>query len=434
MDPNADASPYAPQPLPDGETLCRLAAETDTFTCHRRDGLRALNYVYVTGDPEQFRFPFSEMRGLIVNEAGAVAARPFHKFWNWQEPGAAVAACPWDEGCEITAKMDGSLVYPAWCGDNEHVWCTRSGPTDIAELVLDFIDDELNRNEQWQLSQLLRHTCSDLHSDGALCTPLFEFCSPRNQIVVRHKHASLTLLAVRRIHDGRYWPYAKVAKTFHAARVSACVDTRPLSKRLRLVETVTASTRTENERKRFVAAAGKLDAHHEGYVVAFASGHRIKLKGEQYVTLHRGRDAYARETHVLKAVLSGGMDDLTAILDDERAARVRDYGRTVLDRLAATGRDIAARMGAVRDEHDTRKAQAVAWCAATATEPQVRPWGFVWLDEVNRGTGDPAAEMMRRMREHATRLCSSGTNVEQRVLPLLGDDPPRWNPPDRREE
>ena len=124
-----------------------MAAEADAFTCHRRNDLRALNYLYVTGDPEQFRFPFSEMRGLIVDEAGAVTARPFQKFWNWQEPGAAVAACPWDEGCEITAKMDGSLVYPAWYGDNEHVWCTRSGPTDIAELVLDFIDDDINRNE-----------------------------------------------------------------------------------------------------------------------------------------------------------------------------------------------------------------------------------------------------------------------------------------------
>ncbi len=41
---------------------------------------------------------------------------------------------------------------------------------------------------------------------------------------------------------------------------------------------------------------------------------------------------------------------------------------------------------------------------------------------------------MCKMREHATRLCSSGPNVEQRVLPLLGDDPPRWNPPDRGEE
>ena len=133
-------------------------------------------------------------------------------------------------------------------------------------------------------------------------------------------------------------------------------------------------------------------------------------------------------------MLSGGMDDLTAILDDKRAARVRKYGRTVLDRLAATGRNIAARMGAVRDAQPTRKAQAIAWIAETATEPQLRPWGFVWLDEVQRGADDPAGAMMRKMREHAARLCSSGPQMEERVLPLLGGDPPRWNPPDRSQE
>ncbi len=428
MDPNADAIPYAPRPLPDGETLCRLAAEADTFSCRHRGGLRALNYAYVTGDPEQFRFPFSEMRGLIVNEGGEVAARPFHKFFNWQEPGAAVSACPWDGGCEITAKIDGSLVYPARRASGEIAWCTRSGPTDIAQLAVDFLERDLDDGERKQMTAILQQTICD--QDGAPCTPLFEFCSPDNRIVVRHEHASLTLLAVRRIDDGHYWSHDQLAETF----LAACADTGARSGRLRLVETFVASTRTRDERERFVAAARRLDADHEGYVVSFPSGHRIKLKGEQYVTLHRGRDAYARETHVLKAVLSGGIGDLTAILDEERAARVHEYGRTVLERLAASGRGIAARMSAVRDTHATRKAQAAAWIAATAREAQLRPWGFVWLDEKNRGSGDPAGVMMRKMREHAVRLCSSGTNVEQRVLPLLGENPPRWKPADQFEE
>ena len=172
----------------------------------------------------------------------------------------------------------------------------------------------------------------------------------------RHERASLTLLGVRRIGYGRYWPHSKVANTFERARA----DNKVRSIWLRLVDTVVAGTRTREERERFVAAARRLGADQEGYVVAFPNGHRIKLKGEQYVTLHRGRDAYARETHVLKAVLSGGLDDLTAILDDEQAARVRDYGRAVLERLAATGRDIATRMRTVRNEHPTRKARAIA--------------------------------------------------------------------------
>ena len=97
-------------------------------------------------------------------------------------------------------------------------------------------------------------------------------------------------------------------------------------------------------------------------------------------------------------------------------------------------RDVAARIATVRDERPTRKAQAIAWIAATATEPQLRPWGFVWLNETKHGAADPAEAMMRKMREHATRLCTSGPQLEERVLPLLGGDPPRWNPPDRGQE
>ena len=42
--------------------------------------------------------------------------------------------------------------------------------------------------------------------------------------------------------------------------------------------------------------------------------------------------------------------------------------------------------------------------------------------------------MLRRMREHAARLCTSSPQMEERVLPLLGGDPPRWNPADVGEE
>lgn len=142
------------------------------------------HYAYVADDPEQSRFPFSEMRGLIVNEAGEIAARPFQKFLNWQEPGAAVTACPWNDGCEITTRMNGSLVYPARRASGELVWCTRSGPTDVAQLAVDFIENDLDDGEQQQMTAILQYTVCD--DDGALCTPLFEFCSPDNRVVVRH--------------------------------------------------------------------------------------------------------------------------------------------------------------------------------------------------------------------------------------------------------
>ena len=108
------------------------------------------------------------------------------------------------------------------------------------------------------MTAILQYTVCD--DNGALCTPLFEFCSPDNRVIVRHDRASLTLLAVRRIHDGRYWPYSKTADAFDKSRI----DTGVRSARLHLVDSMAVNTRTRGERDRFVAAARRLGAEHEG--------------------------------------------------------------------------------------------------------------------------------------------------------------------------
>ncbi|MDE2906060.1 MAG: hypothetical protein OXQ28_08240 [Acidobacteriota bacterium] len=64
----------------------------------------------------------------------------------------------------------------------------------------------------------------------------------------------------------------------------------------------------------------------------------------------------------------------------------------------------------------------------------MRPWGFVRLDEAARGSENPAKTMLEKMREHTRLMCSSGTNLEEQVLPLLGNDSPRWKPPDHGTE
>ena len=52
--------------------------------------------------------------------------------------------------------------------------------------------------------------------------------------------ASLTLLAGRRIHDGRCWPYSKIADAFDKSGI----DTGVRSARLHLVDSAAVNTRT----------------------------------------------------------------------------------------------------------------------------------------------------------------------------------------------
>ena len=260
------ARPYTPQPLPDGETLCRLARETDAFACHQSDGLRALDYTHVTGDARQFDHPFCEMRGLIVDDAGHVAARPFHKFFSWHERGGAVHSSPWDGPCEITRKVGGWLLFPARHGTGAYSWCTRGGRTDIAKVAGEWFSQGLGIADRTLLNWLLAWTTID-PLDGAACTPLFQFRTPGTRADGTHGERSLTLVGVRRNVDGTYWTHERVHDTFEAAQGIGASD------RVRLVERIHAGRRTTAR----LAAARRGSRSDEGCVVAFPSGHRIKV-------------------------------------------------------------------------------------------------------------------------------------------------------------
>lgn len=264
------ARPYAPRPLPDGETLCGLAREADGFSCHEHDGLRALDYTHVTGDREQFEHPFCEMRGLIVNEAGQVAARPFHKFFNRREHPAAVYSFPWDGPCELTRKVPGSLLFPARRGMGGYSWRTRGGRTNIARLAGEWFSQGLGIADRTLLNWLLAWTTID-PLDGAACTPLFQFRTPEPDANGRQRERTVTLLAVRRNADGCYWTYERVHDTFEAAQGIGATD------RVRLVERVNAGTRNGAGRAKLIRAATRHAGNDDGCVVTFPSGHRIKV-------------------------------------------------------------------------------------------------------------------------------------------------------------
>ena len=159
----------------------------------------------MTSDEDQFEWPRSEMRGLIVDEqTGKVIARPFQKFWSITEKQAG--GTDWSEPHVVLPKLDGSLVYPA-----AGRWVTRGGVTDTSQRA-----EALARGIGEPLEKLLERLRTD-PADGAACTPCFEYIGPDNRIVVAYDRPRLVLLAVRRIGDGRYWPWERRRNAFETS-------------------------------------------------------------------------------------------------------------------------------------------------------------------------------------------------------------------------
>jgi RNA ligase len=63
----------------------------------------------------------------------------------------------------------------------------------------------------------------------------------------------------------------------------------------------------------------------EGFIVAFENGHKIKIKADQYVRIHKTIDRVVFDRNIVQLILKGEIDDALALLPQAQATRVRDF-------------------------------------------------------------------------------------------------------------
>jgi len=258
------------------------------FTIGHREGFVVIDYNYIL--PDTFDDPMRlEGRGIkFCSKTGKVLARPFHKFFNLTErDGSRFSDLPWDKPFVVQEKSDGSMIHPCLI-DGRVVLMTRKGISDVALQAM----KECEYDEEGMRYFL----------DMRL-TPIYEYVSPNNRIVIDYQKPELRLLAIRNNLSGGYGMF-----NVHGIRDVVALSENP-------------SSLVENVRQ----AKGE-----EGVVLTWlATGHKVKLKGEEYVQLHRAIDTMSSEKRILDVVLEGKDDDLCSIVAEDRAARIREYAGAV---------------------------------------------------------------------------------------------------------
>lgn len=188
-------------------------------------------------------------RGLILDlKNKTVVATPFPKFFNYGE-----VDCKFDidEDTEITEKMDGSLGILFFFEGEFRVATGGS-----------FVSDQAKWTTQWVNNNI------DLDTLDKKNTYLFEIIYHENKIVVNYEFEGLVLLA---IYDSYGLEYSYDQIQWEANhRGIRCAKRYNFSDMNSLLEK--ASTLTMNE---------------EGYVVRFKNGQRFKVKGDEYLRIHR---------------------------------------------------------------------------------------------------------------------------------------------------
>ncbi len=183
------------------QVLPLIADKPEFIVAVKDGGYTVVNYVVMTGNT----FPdvenendaiLRELRGIIFDTAtGNVLQRRFHKFFNCNERAETQAGqIDFDEPHVILEKLDGSMITPVQTTDGLR-WGTKMGVTQVALPVEEFVATRRNYIEMAEF-------CS---KKG--WTPIFEWTSRQQAIVIDYPEDNLILTAVRDNVTGEYLPY-----------------------------------------------------------------------------------------------------------------------------------------------------------------------------------------------------------------------------------
>lgn len=271
----------------------------DEIIVAEKDGYRVVNYV-VAG-PETFSMENGgeirrECRGLIFDTEGRLISRPFHKFFN---VGERLETHPENldlaRAHVIMDKLDGSMIRPFILEGNLHLG-TKMGITDVSLQAEKWLKANDASGEKWQW---MFDVCV------AGWTPLFEWISPSNQIVLPYKESDLVLLGMRDNLTGEY-----------ASR--DILERSPFT----LVGVHESKTSSAREFAEKVA----LEEDVEGYIIQdITTGHMVKLKCSWYVSIHKTLERVAYDRNIVDLILSESLDDALSLLPVAKQEYINDF-------------------------------------------------------------------------------------------------------------
>ena len=330
-----------------------------------------------------------ECRGLIFDLDGKLISRPFHKFFNVGEREEIhpdlVAEALAEREHSVMDKMDGSMIRPLIVGpDRELRYATKMGLTDVsrqAEIMAPPTPDQ----DAW-LRRLVE----------AGATPILEYISPENRIVVPYGKPELVLLAVRDNRSGEYLGLAALPESPFAV----CAEHEPIA---------------GGGFGKFMEDCAA-DEGREGFVIRMIDGNMLKAKSAWYVRIHKVKEQIAHDRHILNLILEGGMDDAVPHMIEEDRIYIEEYRSRFENNFESKAEELEGIAGkAWSGAEGDRKRLATETLPASGLDR--RQWCFVfsWVDRGCEGMAD-------LLREHVRKWISSNTRyLEVAKLLDLGE-------------
>jgi RNA ligase len=239
-----------------------------------------------------------ECRGLIFDsETGNLISRPYHKFFNVGERAETQTdKINLYQPHVILEKLDGSMIRPIPTADGFRL-ATKAGITDISEQAEEFI---VNKPHYSTFINL----CISQET-----TPIFEWCSRKNRIVIDYPEDQLILTAIRYNNTGAYVEYGSMKRSASQLKI-------PIVKAIDGVSTQNIHLLVHQIREWDDG---------EGVVLRFDDGHMDKIKADDYVLRHKSKDAISQEKNVIDLIVNDQVDDLIPLLTVDDVNRILQF-------------------------------------------------------------------------------------------------------------
>jgi hypothetical protein len=194
-----------------------------------------------------------QCRGLVTNSKGDIVARPFKKFFNYEEHKPEDIP---NEHYEVYEKMDGSLGI-LFNYENEWVMATRGS----------FTSPQAIKGKEL----LEKYNFKRLHTNY---TYLFEIIYKENRIVCDYDYEDIVLLGMIETKTGNEVNIHNNNEDIRFKNMISNIGFR-----------VVMLYKTWGET--YDLLKEEIQKDREGYVIKFKSGFRMKIKGEEYKRLHK---------------------------------------------------------------------------------------------------------------------------------------------------
>jgi len=258
-------------------------------------------------------------RGLITDSDGNIIARPFKKFFNLEEREETKMCNLPVKLPEITEKYDGSLGIQYYNGD---MVCIATRGSFNGEQAL------------WATEWMKRFKRSDF-KEGY--TYLYEIIYPENRIVVNYgDRRELVLLAVKNIETGEELDFKEEAKRLG-------------------INCPKVVNENLNDLLDYIS---KMSADEEGFVMNYGNDFRIKIKGQEYLRLHRLITGFSTKSLWECLMENSDLSEVLERVPDEFYSWVKEKEKELRDKFDENKKEAVAGYKKVKDLPD-RKSQAL---------------------------------------------------------------------------